>query len=161
MAGWLRTTGNQPSEQIVDQMAETGVVELEVRKGDLQIKLKRAPAEPGAALTEAASAARREPAGSQVEPEQQFHRVLAPLTGVFYAAPNPSANPYVEVGEWVDETTVVGLIETMKVFNEVMAECRGRVAGMAAQQGQLVQAGDTIVLVDTDALPDDAGEAGS
>jgi acetyl-CoA carboxylase biotin carboxyl carrier protein len=126
----------------------------------LRIRLKRKEGEPIPAATGAA----RPVEGSTAEPppaEAHFHRVPAPLTGVFYTASNPTARPYVEVGDWVEESTVVGLIETMKVFNEVMAECRGRIAAVVAQQGQLVQVSEPVVLVDTAALPDNVGEAAS
>jgi len=58
----------------------------------------------------------------------------------------------------VEPETVVGLIETMKVFNEVVAECRGRVTSILVQPGQLVHAGEPLLLVDVDAPPDTDGE---
>lgn len=147
--------------EIVEQMARTGVYELEIRQDDLRIRLKRRTGDPVPGLNEPYAETDRGAAEKREDGHRQIHKVTAPLTGVFYTAPNPSADPYVGTGEWIEPGTVVGLIETMKVFNEVMAECVGRVAEMVAQQGQLVQAGDTIVLVDTAALPDEAGEAGS
>jgi acetyl-CoA carboxylase biotin carboxyl carrier protein len=53
--------------------------------------------------------------------------IRAPLPGTFYRAPKPGANPYVEVGGRVEEDTVVGLVETMKLFNSVHANVRGKV----------------------------------
>jgi len=142
---------------IIEQMAQSGVTELEVRSADLRIRLrrqtdKRAP-DSASALPDAGGDS--SPSG---ENGPEPNRVVAPLTGVYYAAPNASATPYIEIGDWVEESTVVGLIETMKVFNEVTAECRGRVVGVLVQQGQLVQAGDPIVLIDAAAISDSAGE---
>ena len=71
--------------------------------------------------------------------------VLAPLTGVFYRAPTPTARPYVSEGDWVDSETVIGLIEAMKIFNEVTADRPGRVVAILAQGGQLVHAGDPLL----------------
>ena len=141
-------------QEIIEQMAQSGVTELEVRRDDLRIRLKRHTGEQASSmlLDGTSDALPSEENGS--EP----HRVIAPLTGIYYAAPNASAPPYVKMGDWIEESTVVGLIETMKVFNEVTAECRGRVASLLVQQGQLVQAGDPVVLIDTGANPDSAGE---
>ena len=54
--------------------------------------------------------------------------VLAPMMGTFYRAPRPGASPFVEVGDRVDEDTVIGIVETMKLMNSVHAGTPGRVA---------------------------------
>jgi len=71
--------------------------------------------------------------------------IRAPLPGTFYRAPKPGADPYVEVGSRVEEDTVVGLLETMKLFNSVHANVRGEVveflvddAGSADQDAVLI-----------------------
>ena len=78
--------------------------------------------------------------------------LVAPLTGVFYRAATPGAPPFVEVGDRVEAGAVVGLIETMKIFNEVLAERRGRISAILADSGQLVHAGETLMTID-DAEP--------
>jgi biotin carboxyl carrier protein len=72
----------------------------------------------------------------------------APLTGVFYRASAPGAPPLAEVGDRVEAGAVVGLIETMKIFNEVLAERGGRIAAILAESGQLVHAGDALMIVE-------------
>ena len=138
-------------------MAQSGVTELEVRRDDLRIRLKRHTGEQASSASSMLLDGTSDALPSE-ENGSEPHRVIAPLTGIYYAAPNASAPPYVTIGDWIEESTVVGLIETMKVFNEVTAECRGRVASLLVQQGQLVQAGDPVVLIDTGANPDSAGE---
>ncbi len=151
MVGEMAEQGNWASvlTGVLQQMAKTDVTELEVRQGDLRLRLRRA-------LQPASSPYPTRPAPADASPlsVERHHRVAAPLTGVFYAAPNPSSKPYVAVGDWIEPDTVVGLIETMKVFNEVVADCRGRVAAILTQQDQLVHAGDVLLLVDLDASPD-------
>ena len=51
-------------------------------------------------------------------------------------------------GDWVTAETVVGLVETMKIFNEVTADVSGRIVGFRAENGQLVHAGDALVLIE-------------
>jgi acetyl-CoA carboxylase biotin carboxyl carrier protein len=79
--------------------------------------------------------------------------IVAPLTGVFYRAPSPDAPPYVEIGDRVGPDTVVGLIETMKIFNEILAERTGRIAAIVAEAGQLVHAGETLMTIEDLAEP--------
>jgi biotin carboxyl carrier protein len=79
----------------------------------------------------------------------------APLTGVFYRTSAPGTPPFVEVGDRVEAGAVVGLIETMKIFNEVLAERGGRIAAILADSGQLVHAGDALMTIE-----DTAGSGG-
>lgn len=144
--GWETTL-----KMIVDQMVETGVTELNVRQGDLRLRLRRQLG-PVAESFVVGPAARPLKRGDDAPAEA--HALLSPLTGVFYTSPNPSAKPYLEVGDWVEDGVVVGLIETMKVFNEVTADCHGRLVALKAEQGQLVQAGEVVALIDTAATPD-------
>jgi acetyl-CoA carboxylase biotin carboxyl carrier protein len=74
--------------------------------------------------------------------------IRAPLTGVFYGGPSPGAARYVQVGEQVAVGTVVGLIEAMKVFNEVLADTAGAIAQLVVPDGSLVRAGEELILVD-------------
>lgn len=138
---------------VIQRMVATDVTELELRQGDLRLRLRRSaqPSSPPSSANAPASE-------TQNADREGLHRISAPLTGVFYTAPNPASKPYIAEGDWVEQDSVVGLIETMKVFNEVVADCRGRVASILARQGQLVHAGDPLMLVDLAATPDDAGE---
>jgi len=89
-----------------------------------------------------------EPAPPAPEARSNLVHVTAPIVGVFYHAPDPSADPYVETGSVVEEGTVVGLVEAMKVFNEIVAEVRGRVVEIPADNEQLVNRGETLVVID-------------
>src|SRR4029077_7084415 len=80
--------------------------------------------------------------------ETGLHHVVAPFTGVFYRSPTPSARAYVGEGDWVDADVVIGLVETMKIFNEVTADVSGRVVRYAADNGQLVHAGEALFLIE-------------
>ncbi|MGB6451177.1 MAG: biotin/lipoyl-containing protein, partial [Steroidobacteraceae bacterium] len=62
-----------------------------------------------------------------------------PLMGTFYRAPKPGAPPFVEKGSRVTETTVIGIVETMKLMNSIYAGARGEVVEICAANGQLVE----------------------
>ncbi len=133
-------------------MRASDVAELELVHGDFRVLVRRQPGSTGT--------------WSQPQPtleteEAHLHSVTTPLTGVFYRAASPTARPYVEEGEWVDAETVVGLVETMKIFNEVTADRAGRVVRFKAQTGQLVQAGDPLVLLEPGARTAAAPEPGA
>lgn len=73
--------------------------------------------------------------------------IAAPVIGTFYAAPEPGANPFVELGSSVDKDTTVGLVEVMKVFNAVTAGVRGRIERVAVENEQFVEFGQPLFMV--------------
>ena len=77
--------------------------------------------------------------------------IRAPLPGTFYRAPKPGADPYVEVGSRVEEDTVVGLLETMKLFNSVHANVRGEVVEFLVDDAGSADQDAVLILVRPDA----------
>src|SRR4029077_17458861 len=73
--------------------------------------------------------------------------VTAPLVGIFYRAPRTGAPPYVEVGAEVQEDTIIGIIEVMKLMNAVRAEVSGTVVGILVQDGSAVEYGQLLLRV--------------
>lgn len=80
-------------------------------------------------------------------PDESLVPVVSPMVGVWYRAPSPSDPPFVEVGDRVEAGQTIGLVEAMKVFNEITAESGGIVAQIAAQTGQLVETGESLLLL--------------
>lgn len=74
--------------------------------------------------------------------------VKAPLTGIFYGSPSPGADPYVRVGGEVAVGQVIGLIEAMKLFNEIKSDLAGRVVRIVAEDGTLVKAKQPLIEVE-------------
>jgi acetyl-CoA carboxylase biotin carboxyl carrier protein len=75
--------------------------------------------------------------------------VRTPLPGAFYRAPKPGAPPFVEIGDEVTETTVVGIVETMKLMNSVYAGATGTVADIGLADGDFVEQGAVLMYIDT------------
>ena len=73
--------------------------------------------------------------------------VTAPLLGIFYRAPRPGAAPYVEVGSVLEEDTVIGIIEVMKLMNSVRAEVHGTVVEILVADGSAVEQGQVLLRV--------------
>jgi acetyl-CoA carboxylase biotin carboxyl carrier protein len=83
--------------------------------------------------------------------------IRAPLPGTFYRAAKPGADPYVEVGSRVEEDTVVGLLETMKLFNSVHANVRGEVVEFLIDDAEPADQDAVLILVRRDALDSTGG----
>ena len=122
--------------QVVTAVSASDVTEFELTSGEFSVRIRRQPDAARIAALEASDS------------DAHLHRVVAPFTGVFYRSPTPSARAYVEEGDWVDADAVIGLVETMKIFNEVTADVTGRIVRFAADSGGLVHAGDTLVLIE-------------
>ena len=132
----------------------SGLDELEVEAGDLVVRLVRpraAPSPPGPGPASAGvpgavpSAESVTPFG---EPAAGMRFVTAPLTGVWYAAPSPGARPYVQVGDEIGAGAVVGLIEAMKLFNEIKSDVAGKVVRILVERGTLVKRQQPLVEID-------------
>lgn len=70
--------------------------------------------------------------------------VASPLVGTFYSAPSPEAEPFVKIGDSVKKGQVLGIIEAMKLMNEIEAECDGVVAEILVQNEQMVEYGQPL-----------------
>jgi acetyl-CoA carboxylase biotin carboxyl carrier protein len=73
---------------------------------------------------------------------------MAPLTGIWYGSPAPGSAPYVSLGGEVAVGQVIGLIEAMKLFNEIKSDKAGRVVKINAENGKLVRAKQPLIEVD-------------
>lgn len=73
--------------------------------------------------------------------------VSSPMPGIFYSSPSPSAPPFVKEGDAVTAGQIIGLIEAMKVFNEIPCSASGVVKKVVAESGQLVNPGDILLYV--------------
>lgn len=73
--------------------------------------------------------------------------ISSPMTGIYYASPNPSSPPFVREGEVVNVGQVVGLIEAMKVFNEIVAPVAGTVTKVVAKNGEVVNPGEPLLYI--------------
>ncbi len=74
--------------------------------------------------------------------------ILSPMVGTFYCAPSPDAKPYVSVGDLVEESTVVCIVEAMKLMNEIQAEHNGRIVEVLVENGELVEFGKPLFLLE-------------
>ena len=151
-------------DRLADLFDRSDLSELEVEAGGTGIVLRRpiAVAPASAAGAAAASAPAPTPGGAIAsaagagDPSAAGHgpaasappSIKAPLTGIFYASPAPGTAPYVSVGGEVAVGQVIGLIEAMKLFNEIKSDLAGRVTRVVPESGALVKARQPLIEVE-------------
>lgn len=92
-------------------------------------------------------AVRKEAAEAEL-PADKFEKIVSPITGTFYEAPNPGADNFVKEGQAVSKGDTICIIEAMKVMNKITAEYPCRVAKITAKNGQAMKANETLFLVE-------------
>ena len=83
----------------------------------------------------------------QVDQKPAGTPITSPMTGIFYGAPNPSSPPFVNEGDEITAGQTIGLIEAMKVFNEIPSPTSGKVQKLVVESGQLVNLGDPLMYI--------------
>ena len=140
---------------LIDRLAglleRSDLTELEVEAGGTGLVLRKPIAIAAtAAVATASPAAEAQPtaAGAEAPPPPARPAITAPLTGIFYSSPAPGSAPYVQVGGEVAVGQVIGLIEAMKLFNEIKSDLAGRVVKVVAENGALVKARQPLIEVE-------------
>ena len=172
--------------EVLRLIQETDVTEIQIKRGDAELHIKRGGLAPAAAplmVTPSLAATLQPTLASPLPPVAPFHQPLhpfvggpqsgalaerasstpaavesepaangqpitAPMVGTFYAASSPKDQPYIQEGDTIHPGDRVGIIETMKMMNEIEAEIGGRVTRILVQNGQPVEYGQPLMLVE-------------
>jgi acetyl-CoA carboxylase biotin carboxyl carrier protein len=142
-------------DELAELMNEFNLREARVKDGDFEIEFSRDVPTKGAvaigAVPAAATSDEAKPAAKPKAPKAPAAPVGTPVTspmmGIYYGAPSPGSPPFVKEGDSVTSGQVVGLIEAMKVFNEITCTASGVVKKVMVESGQLVQPGDVLLYV--------------
>jgi acetyl-CoA carboxylase biotin carboxyl carrier protein len=137
--------------RLVELMNEYELAEVDLKQGEQRIRLRRgydpvvqmvAPAPATTPIAQAPAAAPT-PMPTAAE-EADVAYVTSPMVGTFYAASSPDAAPFVNVGDSVGPSTVVCILEAMKVFNEIPAECSGKILARLVENGDAIEYGQKL-----------------
>jgi acetyl-CoA carboxylase biotin carboxyl carrier protein len=155
--------GDESLLALIDRLAglleRTELDELEVQVGGTGLVLRKPTAlapvatalvagTAGAAGTTDGAAANASSSASEGATGPARPAVMAPLSGIWYGSPAPGSAPYISVGGEVAVGQVIGLIEAMKLFNEIKSDRAGRVVKINAENGKLVRAKQPLIEVD-------------
>jgi acetyl-CoA carboxylase biotin carboxyl carrier protein len=153
---------------LIDLVAESGIAELEITEAEGKVRIvKSAPpqapvsympqpihvapasmnsAQPAATSTQAAAPAA---AAAAVEPAKPSgHQVTSPMVGTFYRSSQPESPPFVTVGSQVKQGDTVCIIEAMKLLNEIEADKSGTVTAILVENGQPVEFGQPLIVIE-------------
>jgi acetyl-CoA carboxylase biotin carboxyl carrier protein len=150
-------------KQLIEFLKEHKVAEFDLDRGDLKIRLKFHPAEsspaglaelarlinsvqPAAAAHAAASkpAAAPSPSPADADPEASLHIVKSPIVGTFFGSPSPGAAQFVSPGDRVTKGQVIGVVEAMKLMNEIESDATGVIVKCLVSNGQPVEFGQPL-----------------
>jgi acetyl-CoA carboxylase biotin carboxyl carrier protein len=148
-------------KELIEVVRETGILELEVKRGENSVRIRGAAgisqetfvpvvqavptfaATAHAAEAEAASAA----ATAAAKDQERDVVVKSPIVGTFYDASAPGAEPFVKNGDVVEPKTVLCIIESMKLMNEIEAEVAGTVIAKHVESGRPVEYGESLFTI--------------
>jgi acetyl-CoA carboxylase biotin carboxyl carrier protein len=135
-------------EELIHILEGSSIGELELEEGDTEIIIRRQPGMVLVSSPTQGSPATGPAAGAATQHIDRSVAIVAPLTGVYYAAASPTTPPFVNIGDVVHVGQVVALVEAMKVFNEITATTAGRVTALPSTNGNVVQKGDVLLRID-------------
>ena len=138
---------NSRIDELADLMDEFGLERAVLKGGDWSVAFDRNPPSNNGQAAEAAAAHGAQQKTPPTPETPEGTPVTSPMTGIYYNAPSPGAPMFVSPGDMVGAGQVVGLIEAMKVFNEITAPAAGTVTGVMFESGQLVQPGDALIYI--------------
>jgi len=147
-------------KKLIELLEESGIAEIEIKEGEEAVRISRMPASAqppqvthlmsapaiAAAPAVASEVAAAESAAQAPKPSE--HVITAPMVGTFYASPSPGAKPFVEIGDEIKVGQVLCIIEAMKMMNQIEADRAGRVASVMARNGDPVEFGQPLFVVE-------------
>jgi acetyl-CoA carboxylase biotin carboxyl carrier protein len=161
--------------ELLRLISETDITEIQIERGDSKLHIKRGMPQqnPPFVVTPSIAAALQPALHSPLPPVAPFHQpavgigapqpaaapapaeplpagtpITAPMVGTYYSAPSPKDTPYVQEGDTIHPGDRVGIVEAMKMMNEIESEIAGRVARILVKNGQPVEYGQPLMIIE-------------
>jgi acetyl-CoA carboxylase biotin carboxyl carrier protein len=138
--------------ELTKLLDETGLTEIEIEQDGRRVRVARgakATAAPAAVRVEVARPqATAEAAVKPIDPSKHPGVVISPMVGTAYAAPEPGAKPFIDVGSTVKAGDTLLIIEAMKTMNQIPAPRAGAVIQILFEDGQPVEFGEPLVIIE-------------
>ena len=147
-------------KKLIELLEESGIAEIEIKEGEEAVRISRMPTSgavhmvpqvahlPAAAPPPLAAPALPAPESAAAKPKPNEHVITAPMVGTFYASPSPGAKAFVEIGDEIKVGQVLCIIEAIKLMNQIEADKAGRITSVMAQNGDPVEFGQPLFVVD-------------
>ena len=134
-------------QQLIRILETSELAELEIEEEGRRVRLRKPSARSTAALVEAAPPPSGPAAADGLPEDESLTTIKSPMVGTFYAAPAPDEPPFVRVGDAVEDNQVVGIVEAMKLKNEVTAQFPAIIEQALVQNGEAVEYGQPLFIV--------------
>lgn len=144
-------------KKLIDLVQESGIAELEITEGEEKVRITRVAQSAqatvmggpmaAAAMPAGAGIAAAVPAAADAPAPVEGHVVKSPMVGTFYRSASPGAKPFVEVGDRVNASDTLCIIEAMKLLNEIEADQGGAIKEIYVENGQPVEYGEPLFLI--------------
>ena len=140
-------------KKLMELLEQSGMAEIEIKEGEESVKISRYGNAPLAATSFSPQPA---PTPNQVDStirpadngsEVSGNLISSPMVGTYYSAPSPSAKPFVTIGQHVNKGDTVGIIEAMKIMNQIESDQSGTVVGILVKDGEAVEFGQALIVI--------------
>ncbi len=141
-------------KKLMELLEQSGMAEIEIKEGEESVKISRfgngplmtptVSQQPTAILTpKVESTTTATDKGS----EASGNLISSPMVGTYYSAPSPSAKPFVTVGQHVNKGDTIGIIEAMKIMNQIEADHSGTIVEILVKDGEAVEFGQALIVI--------------
>jgi acetyl-CoA carboxylase biotin carboxyl carrier protein len=145
-------------KKLIDLLEESGIAEIEISEGEESVRISRYP-KPGAGqpqqvhyapapMAPPAAPMAAAPIAAPVVAPKADHSVTAPMVGTFYASASPGAKAFVDIGSEVNVGDTLCIIEAMKMMNQIESDKSGRVTAVLVKNGEPVEFGQPLFIVE-------------
>jgi acetyl-CoA carboxylase biotin carboxyl carrier protein len=145
-------------KKLIELLEESGISELEISEGEESVRISRHPRmtmQPGAAMSspmvqaaQPAPPATPATAAGEHKPRNDDYTVTSPMVGTYYSAASPGAKSFVEIGTEIKVGQILCIIEAMKMMNQIESDKAGRVTAILAKNGEPVEFGQPLFIIE-------------
>jgi len=141
-------------KKLMELLEESGMSEIEIKEGEESVKISRygnSPAPSHSFVQQQAPTSLPPVVAAPViadEPSTVGHPLTSPMVGTYYSAPSPTAKPFITIGQHVKQGDTIGIVEAMKIMNQIEAEKSGTVLQILVKDGEAVEFGQPLIIVE-------------
>lgn len=144
-------------KKLIELLEQSGIAEIEINEGEESVRISRYGSNPPAAPVQYAAAPVAAPApAAEAAPAAESsadaipsgHSVDSPMVGTYYSAASPGAKNFINIGDSVAEGDTICIIEAMKILNQIEADKSGTVKAILVENGQPVEFGQPLVIIE-------------
>jgi len=141
-------------KKLMELLEESGMSEIEIKEGEESVKISRygnSPAPTQSFIQQQTPSALPPVAVAPIianEPTTAGQSLTSPMVGTYYSAPSPTAKPFITMGQHVKQGDTIGIVEAMKIMNQIEAEHSGTVLQILVKDGEAVEFGQPLIIVE-------------